>query len=146
MHIVAHGFADEFFSDTEVVGKIPDLRVPISDGFVQLLHRDQLLDSPFVGTVFVLLAAVEVGMLIIEGTGKAVPQLVGQLAPLVGLAMDLAGVNGHEAFPIQIHNGQSLSFGKRKMIHHNILFPCHVVELLQAFHFFPFFLSRTNAA
>lgn len=88
MDMVAHGFFNKIFCNAKPVGKFPDFSIAIGHGFVQIIHRDQMKDGPFVGTILMVLPTVVIGVLVIKGSGNAMPQLVSQFCPLVGFVRD----------------------------------------------------------
>ena len=114
MDVVAEGFSDEVFGDAEAVGQVPDLGAAAGDGFVQVFHRDQGLDGPFVGAVFVALAAVYGCVNIIEAAGKAMAQLVAQVDALLGAAVADAFVHADGAAAGVRHDGHGAVLGQGK--------------------------------
>lgn len=116
------------------------------NGIVKVLRRDQLVNCPLVGGVFVTLPAVKIRITIVKTPGKTVPQFVGKFIAFVCFTGDPLRIYGNKALSVAVHDGQCFSFSQLKVIHHDVVLLCDVVELSERFHFLSFFLSRTKAA
>ena len=77
MRIPADRLAHEVLSHTEMLRQGGDILAALSHGFIQLLHRDQVLDGPLVGPVLVTLAHIQRCVLVIKAAGLTVAQLMG---------------------------------------------------------------------
>ena len=85
MGVEADRFAHEVLRHAEMLGKLPQLRVPFGDGVVKVVLRDELADRPFIGAVLMALPLIDLRIAAVKAARLAMPDLMAELRPLLRL-------------------------------------------------------------
>ena len=125
------------------LGELPELHAAVCDRLIQIVLRDQTADGPFVGAVFVALAAVDCGAEAVEAAGFTVPQLMGQVDALLDAAVHDGLIHPDAAGPVLQQDGHGAVFFHGIPDHLYILLLCDLIEG-QNVHGYSFFLLASR--